>query len=55
MRWMMRGLALKALLLNDVDEMNDYMNRIALHSFSSFDTAKSASDDDAPKSSRYTS
>ena len=40
---------IKALLLNDVEEMNEYMNRIALNSFSSFDTAKSASDDDAPE------
>ena len=40
---------LKALLLNDVEEMNEYMNRIALNSFSNFDTAKSASSDDAPE------
>lgn len=38
---------IKALLMNDVDGMNEFMNRIALHSFSSFDIAKNASDDDA--------
>ena len=40
---------IKALLLNDVDGMNEFMNKIALHSFSSFDIAKSVSDDDAPE------
>ena len=40
---------LKALLLDDVDAMNEFMNRIALCSFSSFDIAKNASDDDAPE------
>ena len=40
---------IKALLINDVDGMNEFMNRIALHSFSSFDIAKNASDDDAPE------
>ena len=40
---------IKALLLNDVEAMNEYMNKVALHSFSSFDTGKSASDDDAPE------
>lgn len=40
---------IKALLINDVDGMNEFMNKIALHSFSSFDIAKSASDDDAPE------
>ena len=39
----------KALLLNDVDAMNEFMNKVALHSFSSFDTAKNVSDDDAPE------
>ncbi len=43
------GNFIKALLMNDVDGMNEYMNRIALHSFSSFDIAKNASDDDAPE------
>ncbi len=40
---------IRALLINDVDSMNEFMNRIALHSFSSFDIAKSAADDDAPE------
>ena len=40
---------IKALLMNDVDGMNEFMNRIALHSFSGFDVAKNASDDDAPE------
>ncbi|MDE7431430.1 MAG: ATP-binding protein [Lachnospiraceae bacterium] len=39
----------KALLLNDADAMNEYMNKVALHSFSSFDVAKGVSDDDAPE------
>lgn len=40
---------IKSLLMNDVDEMNEFMNKIALHCFSSFDIAKSVSDDDAPE------
>ena len=40
---------IKALLLNDVDAMNEFMNKIALHSFSNFDIAKGAADDDAPE------
>lgn len=40
---------IKAFLMNDVDGMNEFMNRIALHSFSIFDIAKNASDDDAPE------
>lgn len=40
---------IKALLLNDVDAMNEFMNEIALQSFSSFDVAKSASSKDAPE------
>ena len=40
---------IKALLMNDVDGMNEFMNKIALYSFSSFDIAKSVSDDDAPE------
>ncbi|MDE7206790.1 MAG: AAA family ATPase, partial [Lachnospiraceae bacterium] len=40
---------LKALLMDDVEAMNEFMNRIALCSFSSFDIAKNASDDDAPE------
>ncbi|MDE7478305.1 MAG: ATP-binding protein [Lachnospiraceae bacterium] len=40
---------IKALLINDVDAMNEFMNKIALHCFSNFDLAKSAADDDAPE------
>ncbi len=40
---------IKAFLLNDVDAMNEFMNKIALYSFSSFDTAKGAASDDAPE------
>ncbi len=40
---------IKALLMNDVEGMNEFMNKVALHSFSSFDIAKSVSDDDAPE------
>lgn len=40
---------IKALLINDIDGMNEFMNKIALHSFSSFDIAKNVSDDDAPE------
>ncbi len=40
---------IKALLINDVDAMNEFMNKIALHSFSNFDIAKGAADDDAPE------
>lgn len=40
---------IKALLMNDVDAMNEFMNKIALHSFSSFDIAKGVADDDAPE------
>lgn len=39
----------ESLLMNDVESMNEFMNKIALHSFSSFDTAKGVSDDDAPE------
>ncbi len=31
---------IRALLINDVDAMNEFMNKIALYSFSSFDIAK---------------
>lgn len=34
---------IKALLIGDVDAMNDYMNEVALEIFSSFDTGKKAS------------
>ena len=40
---------IKSLLSNDVDGMNEFMNKIALYSFSSFDTTKGVSDDDAPE------
>lgn len=40
---------IKALLIDDVDAMNEFMNRIALQSFSSFDTAKGAAADDDPE------
>ena len=33
----------KALLLDDVDAMNEYMNRVALQTFSSFDTGNRVS------------
>ena len=36
-------------MINDVDAMNEFMNEIALQSFSSFDTAKSVSSKDAPE------
>lgn len=39
----------KALLLDDVDAMNEFMNKIALQSFSGFDAAKSAANDDDPE------
>lgn len=39
----------KAMLLDDVDYMNEFMNNIALNSFSSFDTAKGASESDNPE------
>ena len=40
---------IKALLLNDVEAMNEFINKVALHSFSSFDIANGVSDDDAPE------
>ena len=40
---------IKALLMNDVDAMNEFMNDITLHVFSNFDTAKSALPKDAPE------
>jgi hypothetical protein len=39
----------KALLLDDVEAMNEFMNEIALNSFSSFDISKNASGKDAPE------
>jgi len=40
---------IKALLLGDLDAMNEYMNEVALQSFSSFDVAKNVSSKDAPE------
>lgn len=40
---------IKALLINDVEAMNEFMNKIALHSFSSFDVAQGAADGDTPE------
>lgn len=40
---------IKALLTDDVDAMNEFMNRIALYSFSSFDTPKGAAGADEPE------
>ncbi len=40
---------IKALLLNDIDSMNEFMNEIAFHTLSNFDIAKSASSKDAPE------
>lgn len=39
----------RAMLLDDVDYMNEFMNSIVLNSFSSFDTAKNASGNDQPE------
>lgn len=39
----------KALLMDDVELMNEFMNRIALVSFSSFDTSKGTASIDAPE------
>jgi hypothetical protein len=39
----------KALLLDDVESMNEFMNEIALNSFSNFDVSKNASGKDAPE------
>ena len=40
---------IKALLLGDVEAMNEFMNDIALTTFSSFDIAESAAKNDAPE------
>lgn len=40
---------IKALLLDDVEAMNEFMNEIALVTLSSFDIAKSAAKNDAPE------
>jgi len=39
----------KAMLMDDVDSMNEFMNDIALVSFSNFDVSKGASSKDAPE------
>lgn len=39
----------KALLLDDIEAMNDFMNGVAMVTFSSFDIGKSASSEDAPE------
>lgn len=39
----------KALLLNDLDAMNEFMSEVVLQSFSNFDIAKSVSSKDAPE------
>ena len=39
----------KAMLLDDVEFMNEFMNEIALNSFSSFDAAKNAASEDHPE------
>lgn len=40
---------IKALLLDDVDAMNEYMNRVALTTFSSFDVGKEPSEETEPE------
>lgn len=40
---------IKALMLDDVEAMNEFMNEIALATFSSFDTATGAAKNDAPE------
>jgi hypothetical protein len=40
---------IRALLLDDVEAMNDFMNEIALNCFSAFDIAKTTSGKDAPE------
>jgi len=40
---------IKALLSDDVDSMNEFMNYVALNSFSNFDTAQGVSKNDAPE------
>ena len=39
----------KALLLGDIEAMNTYMNRVALATFSSFDTGKKPSEETEPE------
>ncbi len=40
---------IKAMLSGDLDAMNEYMNQVAIQTFSSFDPAKSASKKDEPE------
>lgn len=40
---------MKAMLLDDVDYMNEFMNEIVLKSFSNFDVAKNALCNDHPE------
>lgn len=40
---------IRAMLLDDIDAMNTYMNRIALATFSNFDTRKKSSDRSEPE------
>lgn len=40
---------IQALLENDVEAMNEYMNRVALSTFSYFDSGKNPSEKEAPK------
>ena len=40
---------IKAFLAEDIDYMNEYMNQVALQSFSSFDTGKQPSDREDPE------
>ena len=40
---------IKALLLDDVDAMNEYMNRVALTTFSTFDVGKELSEETEPE------
>jgi hypothetical protein len=40
---------IKALLMDDVESMNEFMNDIALNSFSSFDVSKNAAKSDTPE------
>lgn len=37
---------IKAMLMDDLDAMNAYMNRVALHTFSYFDTARNSSEEE---------
>ena len=43
------NLFIQALMLNDVDAMNEYMNRVAMETFSFFDTGRRLSDHSEPE------